>query len=143
MAPWRRADGSIGGALLFSEHRTEQVEARHALADSEARFRATFENAAVGVAMVARDGSILRANNSFARMLGYSIEELMVRTFQDLTHPTISRAICRYATRRLSAKPTATASRSAMSARTAASFGLFSQSAACGRRMVASTISSP
>jgi PAS domain S-box-containing protein len=87
MAPWRRADGSIGGALLFSEHRTEQVEARHALADSEARFRATFENAAVGVAMVARDGSILRANNSFARMLGYSIEELMVRTFQDLTHP--------------------------------------------------------
>jgi PAS domain S-box-containing protein len=87
MAPWRRADGSIGGALLFSEHRTEQVEARHALADSEGRFRATFENAAVGVAMVAPDGSILRANNSFARMLGYSIEELMVRTFQDITHP--------------------------------------------------------
>jgi PAS domain S-box-containing protein len=87
MAPWRRADGSIGGALLFSEHRTEQVEARHALADSEARFRATFENAAVGVAMVAPDGSILRANNSFARMLGYSIEELKARTFQDFTHP--------------------------------------------------------
>jgi PAS domain S-box-containing protein len=87
MAPWCRADGSIGGALLFSEHRTEQVEARHALADSEGRFRATFENAAVGVAMVAPDGSILRANNSFARMLGYSIEELMVRTFQDITHP--------------------------------------------------------
>jgi PAS domain S-box-containing protein len=87
MAPWRRADGSIGGALLFSEHRTEQVEARHALADSEARFRATFENAAVAVAMVGPDGSILRANNSFARMLGYSIEELKVRTFQDLTHP--------------------------------------------------------
>ena len=67
--------------------RTEQVEAQRALADSEARFRATFENAAVGVALVATDGSVLRANNSFARMLGYSIEELKVRTFQDLTHP--------------------------------------------------------
>ena len=87
MAPWRRADGNIGGALLFSELRTEQVEARRALSDSEARFRATFENAAVGVAMVGPDGSILRANNSFARMLGYSVEELKMRTFQDLTHP--------------------------------------------------------
>ena len=87
MAPWRRADGSIGGALLFSELRTEQVEARRSLTDSEARFRATFENAAVGVALVGSDGSILRANNSFARMLGYSVEELKTRTFQDLTHP--------------------------------------------------------
>jgi PAS domain S-box-containing protein len=87
MAPWRRADGSVGGALLFSELRTEQVEARRALIDSEARFRATFENAAVGVAMVGPYGAILRANNSFARMLGYSVEELKTKTFQDLTHP--------------------------------------------------------
>jgi PAS domain S-box-containing protein len=87
MAPWRRADGTIGGALLFSEHRTEQVEARRALIDSEARFRGTFENAAVGVAMVGPDGSILRSNNSFARMLGYSVEELKTKTFRDLTHP--------------------------------------------------------
>ena len=87
MVPWRRGDGGIGGVLLFAELRTEQVEARRALADSEARFRATFENAAVGVALVGRDGSILRANNSFARMLGYSVEELKTRTFQDLTHP--------------------------------------------------------
>ena len=87
MAPWRRADGNIGGALLFSELKTEQVEARRALVDSEARFRATFENAAVGVALVGSDGSIRRANNSFARMLGYSVEELQTRTFQDLTHP--------------------------------------------------------
>ncbi|MFZ0851655.1 MAG: PAS domain S-box protein [Hyphomicrobiaceae bacterium] len=87
MAPWRQANGSIGGALLFSEHRTEQVEAQRALTDSEARFRATFENAAVGVALVGSNGSILRANNSFARMLGYSVEELRQRTFQDFTHP--------------------------------------------------------
>ena len=63
------------------------VEARRELVDSEARFRATFENAAVGVALVGPDGTILRANNSFARMLGYSVEELRTRTFQDFTHP--------------------------------------------------------
>jgi PAS domain S-box-containing protein len=63
------------------------VEARRELVDSEARFRATFENAAVGVALVGTDGSILRANNCFARMLGYSVEELKAKTFQALTHP--------------------------------------------------------
>jgi PAS domain S-box-containing protein len=87
MAPWRTGDGQVGGALLFSEVRTEPVEARRALADSEARFRATFENAAVGVALVDPDGSILRVNNSFARMLGYSPEELAAKTFQSITHP--------------------------------------------------------
>ena len=87
MVPWRQTDGKIGGAILFAEVMTNQVVARRALAESEARFRATFDNAAVGVALVGCDGSILRANNSLARMLGYSAEELETRTFQDLTHP--------------------------------------------------------
>jgi PAS domain S-box-containing protein len=86
MAPWHTASGDIGGALLFAEIRTEQVEARSALADSEARFRATFENAAVGVALVSPSGSLLRVNDSFARMLGYSTEELQSKTFSDITH---------------------------------------------------------
>src|SRR5258708_19497660 len=48
MKPWRTVDGRIGGALLFSELITEQVEARHALPESEARFRAPFQNAPGG-----------------------------------------------------------------------------------------------
>ena len=87
MAPWRRGDSRIGGAIFFAEVRTQQVDARRELADSEARFRATFENAAVGVALVGIDGSILRANNSFARMLGYPLEELITKTFQSITFP--------------------------------------------------------
>ena len=86
MAPWRARDGRIGGAILFSEARSEQVEARRALAQSEARFRATFENAAVGVALVGPDGSILRVNSSFARMLGYAADELKTKTFREITH---------------------------------------------------------
>lgn len=39
MTPWRAADGSIGGAVMFTEVRTEQVEARRALAESEDRLR--------------------------------------------------------------------------------------------------------
>src|SRR5262249_7048503 len=87
MTPWRKIDGNVGGALLFSEVRTEQVEARRAIAKSEARFRAAFENAAVGVVLVDPKGSFLQVNDTFARMLGYSTQELMTKGFQDLTHP--------------------------------------------------------
>ncbi len=87
MKPWRTADGRIGGALLFAEVITEQLEARRALADSEARFRATFENAAVGIAHVAPDGRWLRVNQSLCRILGYRVRELIKKSFQDVTHP--------------------------------------------------------
>jgi len=87
MKPWRTADGRIGGALLFSEVITEQVAARRALADSEARFRATFENAAVGIAHLAPDLRWLRANQALCRILGYPVDELVTKSLQDITHP--------------------------------------------------------
>jgi PAS domain S-box-containing protein len=87
MKPWRTADGRIGGALLFSEVITDQVEARRALAEGEARFRATFENAAVGIAHVDPYLGWLRVNEAFCRILGYSVEELLCKSVRDITHP--------------------------------------------------------
>jgi PAS domain S-box-containing protein len=87
MKPWYTAAGCIGGALLFSEVITEKVEARRALADSEARFRATFENAAVGIAHLAPDLRLLRANKALCRILGYPLGELVTKSLQDITHP--------------------------------------------------------
>jgi PAS domain S-box-containing protein len=86
MKPWRTTDGRIGGALLFSEVITEQVEARRALAESEARFRATFENAAVGIAHIAPDLRWLMANQALCGILGYSAEELVNKSLQDITY---------------------------------------------------------
>ena len=58
-----------------------------ALRESEERYRHTFENAAVGIAHVAPDGTWLRANRKVCEFLGYSLEELNQLTFQQLTHP--------------------------------------------------------
>jgi hypothetical protein len=58
MKPWRTADARIGSAALFAKSITEQVEARRALADTEARFRVTFENAPVGIGLVAPVGCL-------------------------------------------------------------------------------------
>ena len=61
--------------------------AEEALHESEERFRAIFELAAVGVAQVAKDGAWLDVNQRFCDIVGYTREELLGRTFQDITHP--------------------------------------------------------
>src|SRR5712672_2976416 len=55
--------------------------------NSEARFRATFDNAAVGIAHVAPDGRWLRVNGPLCRILGYRVDELLTKSFQDVTYP--------------------------------------------------------
>lgn len=58
-----------------------------ALAESEERFRRTFENANVGVAHVSLDGQFLRMNRCLCEFLGRDEAELARLTFQDITHP--------------------------------------------------------
>jgi PAS domain S-box-containing protein len=87
MKPWRTARGRIGGALLFSEVITEQVEAKRALADNEVRLRATFENAAVGIAHLSSNLRWLRANEALCRILGWPINELLTKSLRDISHP--------------------------------------------------------
>ncbi len=55
--------------------------------DGEERFRAVFEQAAVGMALVGLDGRWLRVNHKLCAIVGYPREELMGLTFQDITHP--------------------------------------------------------
>lgn len=57
------------------------------LLEAEERFLATFEQAAVGIAHVAPDGSWLRVNRRLTEIVGYSHEELLSKTFQEITHP--------------------------------------------------------
>lgn len=65
--------------------RAARNEAR--LRESEERFRATFEQAAVGMAHLDLDGRWLRVNPKLCETVGYGCEELQKKTFQDITHP--------------------------------------------------------
>lgn len=56
-------------------------------AESEARFRGTFEQAAVGIAHVGLDGRWLRVNRRLCDIVGYPQAKLLSKTFQDITHP--------------------------------------------------------
>jgi PAS domain S-box-containing protein len=75
----------VEGALQdLSDRRAMEL----ALLESEARFRALFEQAGVGVVEVdAATGRFLLANDKFCEIVGYSREEVLAMAFQDLTHP--------------------------------------------------------
>lgn len=66
---------------------TEQERAQAALRASELRFRAIFENAAVGMALVALSGCLLEVNQRLCAILGYTPQELVGRYMQDLIYP--------------------------------------------------------
>jgi PAS domain S-box-containing protein len=57
------------------------------LRESEEQFRTAFEQAAVGMAHLSLDGRYLIVNEKFCRISGYAREELLDRTFKDITHP--------------------------------------------------------
>jgi PAS domain S-box-containing protein len=57
------------------------------LRESEELARATFEQAAVGIAHVGTDGRWLRVNDKLCSIVGFRPEELQTQTFQDITHP--------------------------------------------------------
>ncbi|MCK4784403.1 MAG: PAS domain S-box protein, partial [Desulfobacteraceae bacterium] len=72
---------------LVSERTAEFKQAYASISKSEERFKATFEQAAVGIAQVDQDGRFLHINQRFCDIVGYSQDEMLERTFQDITHP--------------------------------------------------------
>lgn len=65
---------------------TDETLARQRIAESEQRFRGTFENAAVGIAHVSLDGRWLMVNDRICAIVGYEKEEMLRMNFQGLTY---------------------------------------------------------
>ena len=80
-------DGEKIGAVVAMRDISELKKIEQALWESRAKFRETFIYAAVGMAIVALDGSWLEVNPALCRMLGYSEDELQATTFQAITYP--------------------------------------------------------
>ena len=83
----RDHDGEITGFLGVAQDLSAQRAATLALGRSEERFRSAFDYAGIGMALVGLDGRWLQVNRMVHVMLGYTEEELLARTFQDVTHP--------------------------------------------------------
>ncbi|HUH08326.1 MAG TPA: EAL domain-containing protein [Egibacteraceae bacterium] len=81
--------GRVDGELLARSVRyaLDRVQVLEFLSESEERFRSLFANAPVGQACVSLDGFYLEVNPSFARMLGYEVDEIVGLHVDAITHP--------------------------------------------------------
>jgi PAS domain S-box-containing protein len=76
-----------GGAVTTCTDITERIARERALRASEARFRQTFESAAMGMVVLDRNGDIVDANPAFAAMVGYAKDELVGKHHSFNNHP--------------------------------------------------------
>lgn len=72
----REANGQVRYLVAMIEEITGQKKAQDNLIQSEARFRAMFDNNSVGIALTGLDRRILQINEAAARITGYPLEEL-------------------------------------------------------------------
>ncbi len=78
------ADEAVAGLVINSRDVTERFRVQEALRQSEVRFRAIFEGAALGIALSDPSGELLTTNPAMHKLFGYTEEELRQRT---ITHP--------------------------------------------------------
>jgi PAS domain S-box-containing protein len=83
----RDPSGQIIGILGIFEDITAQRLMQIALRESEMRFRTAFEQAAVGMVHLNPQAVFVRVNRRFCKIVGYTEEELLARSFADITHP--------------------------------------------------------
>ncbi|EHJ49120.1 multi-sensor signal transduction histidine kinase [Solidesulfovibrio carbinoliphilus subsp. oakridgensis] len=86
---------AAGSDALLPATRVRELDAMGAslgaaektLGESMARFRAVFEQAAVGISLVTPDGRYLQVNDRYREITGYGTEELAGLRPADITHP--------------------------------------------------------
>ena len=85
-------DGAWAGRVLSYRDVTTQVRAQAALASSEARFRAVFDHAGMGIVFCDEAGAIIDANRATQELLGYTAAELRGRAFDTVSPPGVADA---------------------------------------------------
>jgi len=83
----RSAEGTATGVASIGYDITHRKEAEAALKESEERFRSTFEQAAAGMGYTTLEGRWVRVNQRLCDIVGYSSDEMLTLTYQELTHP--------------------------------------------------------
>jgi len=85
-----RQDGAAAVLRLIDDEvaaQQEAEEARRQQARADARYRRAMDTAAIGMCLLAPDGTFLEVNPALCELLGYDAEALTHKRWQDLTPP--------------------------------------------------------
>ncbi|MDP6966340.1 MAG: PAS domain S-box protein, partial [Candidatus Marinimicrobia bacterium] len=77
----------VTATLTLHRKRSEEKKAEDALKENERKFRGIFENTAAGAVIASMDGTLLKVNEYLCNLLGYKEEELLQKTFMEITYP--------------------------------------------------------
>ena len=91
----RESDDSAQRLRIEAAERENEQAARHLveLQVSEQRFHSAFAHAAIGMALVADDGTVLQANPALCELLGTTEEAMLDHDFKALVHPEDRQAL--------------------------------------------------
>jgi PAS domain S-box-containing protein len=79
--------GKLLGFVKVTRDISERKQAEEALRASQERFRRYFELGLVGMAMTSPAKGILEVNDELCRILGYERNELLKKSWAEMTHP--------------------------------------------------------
>lgn len=86
--PWRGGEtGEVLGGVAVARDITAAKRIETELREARERFERAFEDAPIGMALTGLDGSWLRVNHRVCEITGYSAEQLLSKTPQEITHP--------------------------------------------------------
>ena len=80
-------NGQVTGALSSASDITDRKQVEEALRAKEERYRTLFSRAGDGIFLLSGDGTLVEVNESFARMHGYSTDEMLQMNLKDLNTP--------------------------------------------------------
>jgi diguanylate cyclase (GGDEF)-like protein/PAS domain S-box-containing protein len=87
ITPLRDDDGAIIGGMVIIQDIDTLRRAEREVVRAEERFRAAFEQAPIGMALIGLDGRLQRVNEALSRALDLPPEELVGTPFTALVHP--------------------------------------------------------
>ena len=86
-SPLRDREGSVYGLCAVATDISERTQTEQALQEARQLFEQVLEHAPIGMALVGLDGHWTRINKALCQMMGYPRDDLIRKTFEDITHP--------------------------------------------------------
>ncbi len=81
------ADGNVAILGVIAHDSTDRKWMEDSLQESETRFRSSFDNTSMGMALISIEGQFLQTNKVMTNLLGYTEQEFLTKNIFDLIHP--------------------------------------------------------